>query len=157
MQRSRSSVSSSRFGCRRRRAPAHGLLLVLIILMPFGAWIYFFAVKIHEYDLRALKRLLLLERPPTVDELRYLVEQTPSIENRVKLADALRAPGNSPSRDIYRIALDHDAKDCDSLYGIGVCRLGNHDPEGAIEHLAQVLELTPRFAIGAYGRSSPCL
>ena len=56
----------------------------IIIFFPFGEWVYFFAVKIH--DFRQV-RFRLAERAPSLRKLRFEAKQTPSINNKLALAD----------------------------------------------------------------------
>lgn len=119
----------------------------LIILTPLGEWIYFFAVKIHDYDLRRVKKLLAFERPPPVDEMRRAVDETPSMENKIRLGQALYdAKEYVEAAAFFNEALDHDDEDKEALYGIGLCRVNQRDFATAVEHLAQLVELSPTYA-----------
>lgn len=122
----------------RRRADFYWYI---ILFVPFGAWIYFFVVKIHDWDLRWLKRLLSFERPPSIDALRYAVRETPSFANKMKLATALHDAGEfAEAAEIFEAALRTHKDEPEALHGLGRCRLELGEPEAAIEALSRLVD-----------------
>ncbi len=122
----------------RRRADYYWYLLLFV---PFGPFAYFFVVKIHDYDLRWLKRLLSFERPPSIDALRYELRQTPSFANRMKLATALHDAGQlAEAAELFEGALETHKDDPEALHGLGRCRLELGEPEAAIAPLVKLCE-----------------
>ncbi len=76
-----------------RRRPI--LYWYVIIFLPFGPFVYFFAFKIHDYDLGWLGRIVRPAPPaPSLAELRERVRQSPSLANRMRLANALHDAGD---------------------------------------------------------------
>jgi hypothetical protein len=70
----------------RRRAD-HYWFWVIIVVPVLGAWAYFFVVKAA--DFRRVHFLSLFQGRTTVAELRYRVEQVPTLANQLTLAERL--------------------------------------------------------------------
>jgi hypothetical protein len=127
--------------CFRRRA---GFGWYVICFVPLGAWVYFFAVKIDDYDLRWVRRLFV--RPPSIDALRYAARETPSFANRIRLAEALLESGQlEEAATLFESALRSDKKDRAALHGLGQCRLALGDADGAIDVLAELVDQDASF------------
>jgi hypothetical protein len=117
-----------------------------IILMPFGEWFYFFKFKIHDPDFAWLKAPFraMADRPASVEKLRFQLQQTPSLANKVSLAQALHdAEALDEAAELFEEVLKSDATSRDALYGLGVSRIGLGDYEGAIEPLQTLLDVEP--------------
>jgi hypothetical protein len=75
------------------RRGADWFWMLLIFFVPFfGAWAYFFLVKVQAGDLHRLglgRVGAVFHRGPSLAQLRYLAEQTPTLTNHVNLADKL--------------------------------------------------------------------
>jgi hypothetical protein len=126
----------------RRRAELPWLLL-LIFLGPLSSIVYFFAVKIHDYN---LSRFRLGTRPRSLSDLRYRALETPSIANKVTLADALEASEQyGEALDVYQDALRADPTNKEALHGSARALLGLNKPAEAAESLAKLLELDNSF------------
>ena len=92
----------------------------MLIMMPMGQWVYFIAVKSEEFEFRFLKKLF--EKPVTLQELALRAEETPSHENKIKLAHALRDAGRIADAEyMYFEVLKLDGKDLEALYGAAMC------------------------------------
>lgn len=126
----------------RRRADGYWYL---IILTPLGEWIYFFAVKIHDYDLRRLRKAL-FERPASVAEMRARLEETPSDDNKVLLGKALcDAKQYEQAARLFDEVLDRDEHDKEALYGAALCQMNRNQLAGASEQLAALIAVDPTF------------
>jgi hypothetical protein len=113
----------------------------IVLFVPFGAWVYFFLVKIHDFDLRWLKQLLNFDRPPSVDKLRYETRETPSYANKMRLATALHDAGEfAEAAEIFEAALATHKDEPEALHGLGRCRLELGEPEAAIEVLSRLCD-----------------
>src|SRR5438105_914761 len=66
---------------------------VILLFQPLGAWIYFFAVKFRTLRLPGARPGVVRERELSFDELRYRVERTPTVANRLALAERLMEKG----------------------------------------------------------------
>ncbi len=126
----------------RRRADFYWYM---VILMPFGELVYFFAVKIHDFDLRGLKRSF--RRPTPVAELRRRAEETPSVENRLALAGALFAAKEfHQAQEVYAGVLQRDRRDKEALHGLAHSKLELGELDAAIGCLEALHELDPAYA-----------
>jgi hypothetical protein len=112
-----------------------------VIMMPFGAWVYFFVVKIHDSDMAWLKRMVGFDRPPSVKELRYRLKTTPSFANRLALADTLVDAGEYvEAKALYAECVRTHANALEALHGLGYCELKTGEYEAATVHLAQIVD-----------------
>lgn len=110
----------------------------LIILMPIGAVAYFFVVKIHDFTPAARR---LLERPASLAALEHLAAQTPSIDNKIRLAQALHDRGKyERARDLFAEVLERAASDREALYGYGSCCLETGRRDAARDALERLVE-----------------
>ena len=117
-----------------------------VILMPFGEWFYFFKFKIHDPDFAWLKAPFraLFDKPASIDEIRFKAQETPSLANKVSLAQALHdADAFQEAAELFEDVLKSDATSRDSLYGLGVSRIGLKDYEGAVEPLQTLVGVEP--------------
>src|SRR3954447_24282 len=65
---------------------------VILFLPGLGAWVYFFAIKIHDFhrgEAGGFSLGALFQRPPSLEELRYRAEQMPTLVNHLTLAQRL--------------------------------------------------------------------
>jgi hypothetical protein len=122
-----------------RRRPI--LYWYVIIFLPFGPLVYFFAFKIHDYDLGWLRRIVSpAPPPPSVAELRERLRRSPSVANRLLLASALHDAGEyAEAAESFGIVLEGRADDPDALYGLGRCRMELGEPEAAVELLSKLV------------------
>ena len=112
-----------------------------VIMMPLGAWVYFFVVKIHDTDMAWLKRMAGFDRPPSLKELRYRLKATPSFANRIALADALvDAEEYVEAKGLYAECVKTHPKALEAWHGLGYCELKAGETEAAVEHLARVVD-----------------
>ncbi len=113
-----------------------------IIFIPFGEWYYFFMVKIHAPEMAWLKNLFHYEKPVSLDSLRYRCEQTPSLANRLRLAQALHDGGSyDEGAELFSDVLNRQPETREALLGLALCRAGQGDDDGAVEHLERLVEL----------------
>ncbi len=131
------------FDAIRRRVDAYWYL---VILTPLGEWVYFFAVKIHDYDLRRVKKTLRFERSPSVEQIRTQLEETPSDENKILLGQALYdAKHYDEATALFEEVLDRDEHDKEALYGAALCQINREELSEAVEQLTLLIELDPTF------------
>ena len=72
-----------------RRGAEYYWYLIILMLPGLGAWIYFFVVKVPSGDFRNISFGGFMRRGPSLDHLRYLAEQTPTLMNHLNLAQRL--------------------------------------------------------------------
>lgn len=113
----------------------------LIILVPFGEWLYFFTVFLP--DRRAGSALgQLLQRPPSLEAVERDYRQTPSHHNLVRYALVLHDAGRyADASERFSEALGRDPDDKDALYGYAATAQALGDPDAATRALEHLLEL----------------
>jgi len=118
-----------------RRAPVYWFVVVMV---PFGEWAYFFAVKIHDFKPLAGR---LITRPVSLQRLEYEARKTPSIHNKTVLAQALYDRGRfDRAGELFHEILQEDDRDREAMYGYALCarRLERFDESlAALEELAR--------------------
>lgn len=126
----------------RRRAEFYWYLIILFV--PFGGVIYFFMVKIHDYDLR---RLLPSTRPAlALPDLQRKALETPSITNKLALADGLEeAERYDEAARLFSEALSRDEDNLRALHGLARCRMGTGQFDEACQHLEKLLGVDNAF------------
>jgi hypothetical protein len=114
--------------------------LVILLLQPIGAWVYFFVVKIPSGDFRNINvggLGGLIRRGPPLDHLRYLADQTPTVTNRLNLAQRLIEIGQHAEavphlEAVLKTEPDHGM----ALYALATC----HHELGRSAEAVPVLE-----------------
>jgi hypothetical protein len=93
---------------------------IILLLQPIGAWVYFFLFKAR--DLAGLKVPMVFQRRISLDELRYRVEQTPTLANHAALAERLMERGEFEEAIPHlEKALAMEPDHCQILYSLTVC------------------------------------
>jgi hypothetical protein len=127
----------------RRHSPTYWYI---VLFAPFGPLVYFFAVKIDDYDLRWLKRALTFERLPSIPALRHAFRESPSFSNRMKLAGALHDVGEfAEAADLFEGGLDSHWDDAEALYGFARCKIELGEAATALPALAHLFEIKPGY------------
>ncbi len=119
-----------------------------VILMPFGEVFYFFKIKIHDPEFAWLKAPFgrLLVKPVTIEELRFNMEQTPSLANKIALAQALHDEDHfREAADLFEKTLRTADDSSECLYGLGLSRIGLGEHERAIEPLLALVKNDPKY------------
>jgi hypothetical protein len=112
----------------------------LILMLPFGDWVYFFGVKLRDFNVRpgeAPKR----DAEPSLDDLRRVEAESPSFHHRYRLATALTAAGHhAEACALFEKCLRTHPQDRDARYGLGLARIEAGDRAGGIEALRELVE-----------------
>jgi hypothetical protein len=136
----------------RRRAEFYWFLII-IFFAPIGSVIYFAVVKVKDYDLSKLGklgrmsgRLSVPAQGDPIASLERAHEETPSVANKLALADALEvAQRYDQAMPRYREVLGRDRDDKQALHGLARCLLGTGKPAEAAEQLERVMELDSAY------------
>ena len=123
----------------RRRAEFYWFLI--IIFLPFGSLLYFALVKLKDYDLgRLTRRLPAGGAGKDIAKLESAVTETPSVANKLALADALEERKRyTEATPLYREVLARDDEDKQALHGLARCLLDSGEPVEAAEHYEKLL------------------
>lgn len=128
------------------------LLWWLLLMLPFGDWIYFFTIKLGDFNVRPGPPPQ-TQNEPSLDDLRQLERESPSFDHRARLASALAAAGlHSEACEFFEKCLHTHPRDRDVRYGLGLARLDAGDRAGGIEALSQLVD--QQFAYDDYGAAS---
>lgn len=120
-----------------------------VILLPFGEVAYFFMVKIHDPEFRALRQQwnAWTSRKLTLEDLRYRATETPSFANKLALAQGLfDADFFNEATVAFQELLVADNESKDALYGFALCRIELDDYDAAIEALRCLIDIKPMYA-----------
>ncbi len=124
-----------------------GYYWYLIMWVPFGPLAYFLAVKIHDYDLRGLKRALRIDRPPSIAALRFRLGETHTPANKLALGQALVAAKQElpEATELFREVLRWDADERRAQYGLAQALAQQGDTATALEVLSKLVAREPKF------------
>ena len=131
--------------CYRRRGE-YFWYFVIFFLPVIGAWVYFFAVKVPAGDFRNLSFGGGLRRGPSLDQLRYLADQTPTLTNHLNLAQRLIEIGQPAEavphlEAVLKTEPDHGA----ALYALASCYKALARPAEAVPVLEKLLRRDNRW------------
>jgi len=115
----------------------------VIIFIPFGDWVYFFAVKAQDYR----GHLAFGSSAPSLDELRRRYRTTPSQQNALELADALAAADEPrDAAEQYRAVLARDADSRQARLGLARALRDQGELDLAVREYACLLAADPKYA-----------
>jgi hypothetical protein len=127
----------------RRRADAYWYFVILVV--PFGAFIYLAFVRFAE-PTRSYATPIRRSDAVTQRELERRVQETPSVTNKLALADFLLEEGrHEEAIPRYRDVLSHAADSKEALHGLARALLMLGRPQEASDELARLMELDPKF------------
>jgi hypothetical protein len=116
----------------------------IIVLVPFGEWIYFFSVKIHDPQMQRLKKRLVapwLNTAKDITEYRFLYRETPSLLNRLNLARALHDTGQFvEASEHFQAIYDKDPRDIEAKFGLALSHLGRTSYAVAVQLLKELVD-----------------
>ncbi len=119
-----------------------------VVMMPFGEWVYFFVVKIHDPEFNFLRDFYKRFVTPkvTTDQVRRQYDETRSFANTLTLAQALYDDGAyAEAAELFGQALRLQDDSRDALYGLALTQLRVGESEPAIESLRRLIERDPAF------------
>jgi len=96
----------------------------LLVLVPFGEWIYFFQFKIHDPDFADLRLFFqgLTRKRLSVEDLRLQLKMTPSFSNQLRLAQALHDREEfEEAKDLFELCFRQDQESKEALFGAACC------------------------------------
>ncbi|ANM31020.1 hypothetical protein ABI59_17760 [Acidobacteria bacterium Mor1] len=126
----------------RRREPYFWIMIIAFV--PFGDLIYFFMIKVKDFDLDSLRERY--RRPPKTKELLARYERRPCLETRLALGDGLVRDGElGEASNLFREVLETYPDDKDALFGMGRTQIGLEDFDGAVLTLERLHEIDRTF------------
>ncbi len=122
----------------RRRADYYWYLIILFLFPPVGSLIYFALVKVKDWK---VARALPGAGQKNIARLRSKLAETPSIANKLELADALESAERfEEAEPIFREVLSQDPDNLQSLHGLARCAMSDGRFGEAVEHFEKLLE-----------------
>jgi hypothetical protein len=113
----------------------------IIIMVPFGEWVYFFAVYLDSSEYRMLKKRL-LSRSPGITQLEYNARTSPSVNNKLLLAQGLHDKNKyTESCRLFGEVLGMDKHNKEALHGLGLCLAKLGEKQSAIERFEELVNL----------------
>jgi hypothetical protein len=132
-----------------RRGAEQMWFWIILFFQPVGAWVYFFAVWLRSFRLPGLPSRggVTWERKLSLDELRYRVERSPTVANRLALAQRLM------DRGMHENAIPHleailqvEPGYCQALHALAECRLATGEPTHAVTALEKLVARDRRWS-----------
>jgi hypothetical protein len=112
--------------------------LVIILVPPFGAFVYFLVVKLKDYDLGRFSAARLSGFSLSKLERQAAASSDP--EDALALADALEQRGRcGQAQALYERVLAEQPGDPRALHGLGRCHLETNRPTDAVDALERVV------------------
>lgn len=119
----------------QRRGAENYWWWVILIIQPFGAWAYFFAVKINDFT--GAGSWSWLQRRTSLEELRYQAGHAPTLASHLALAERLVERGEYAEAVSYlESAMAREPEHCQVLYLLAVC----HGEQGRAEKALPLLD-----------------
>lgn len=121
---------------------------IIFFLQPVGAWVYFFLVFIKGIRIPSGGTSApLWQKKLSLAELKYRAERTPTVNNRLALAEALmdkRQHGDAVPLLEAILATDHIH--CQAMHDLALCRLAMNQPKEAVAMLDQLMKRDSRWS-----------
>jgi hypothetical protein len=112
---------------------------VVLFLPGLGAWAYFFVVVLPRWTGGRGWSLPAFRREPSLDELRFRTEQSPTLANHLALAERLLNAGE-PGEAVPHLdeVLAREPDHCRALFLLAKCHAGQGQLDKAIPCLEQI-------------------
>src|SRR5262249_47364904 len=126
--------------CHRRSADGFWFWVILL-LQPIGVWVYFFAVKARDFQgFQGLTGWFAFQRRPSLEELRYQAEQTPTLANHLALGERLVERGaHADAIRHLEAARAREPEHGQVLFSLAVCQVELGRPQEAVPLLEKIL------------------
>lgn len=118
----------------------------IIVMVPFGEWVYFFAVYVNTPQFNSLFGSL-FKAEPNLEDLRYEAQQCPSFNNRFRYAEMLQKNGKTEEAvNLYKELQNMDSDNLDILYNMAMCQIEQKQTDQGIKNLWLVIKKSPAHA-----------
>jgi hypothetical protein len=121
---------------------------IVLLFQPIGAWAYFFLVFLRTFSFgRGISTEGWFERKLSSDELRYRAERTPTVTNRMALAERLMDEGkHADAIPLLEEVVADDPILCQAMYDLAVCHLACKQSDLAVGFLKKLLQRDYRWS-----------
>ncbi|MBY0528191.1 MAG: tetratricopeptide repeat protein [Gemmataceae bacterium] len=122
------------------RRQADTIWYFIIFMFPFvGAWAYFIAVKLNDFS--GMRLWPFVPGRPSLEELRYRVEQTPTLASRLELAERLMERGqHAEAIPLLEAAHQQEPEHCQIVFDLAVCHSEQGHPERSLPLLDRIIQ-----------------
>jgi len=134
-----------------RRGVEHYWFWIILFLQPIGAWAYFFIYKVKDFS-RGNRSggndwlTNLLTRRPSLEELRYRAEQSPTVTARLELAERLIETQEYDEAEPHLVAVLAREPDLGpALFALAECHRRRNRPADAIPLLQKLITQRPNW------------
>src|SRR5580704_12280019 len=133
-----------------QRAGEQFWIWIIIIFQPLGPWVYFFAVKFRSLQVPGIRLAgsgTAADRKLSLDELRYRVERSPTVANRLALAHRLMDRGmHEDAIVLLEAILQVEPGYCPALHALAECRIATGEPTHAVFALEKLIQRDRRWS-----------
>jgi hypothetical protein len=113
---------------------------IILVFQPLGTWAYFVLYKLGDFRGASSWSVNLFHRPPSMHELRYLAERSPTMANHLALGERLVEQGeHAEAVPHLEAVLDHEPEHGQALFALAQCRRGLSHPDQAVPLLERVI------------------
>jgi hypothetical protein len=113
---------------------------IILLFQPIGPWAYFFMYKIKDFRGSSGSWRNLFQRRPSLDVLRYQVEQAPTSANRLELGERLVEVGEYGEALMQlEEVLDRESEHCQCLFLVAQCHRNLGRPVEAVPPLQRLI------------------
>jgi hypothetical protein len=121
---------------------------IILFFQPIGAWVYFFAVKLRNLRLPRLPMSgSSADRKLSLEELQYRVDRTPTVANRLALAQRLMDRDRHDDAIVHiEAVLQVEPGYCQALHALAECRLATGEPTHAVHALEKLIQRDRRWS-----------
>lgn len=129
-----------------RRGVEYYWYWLILGFQPLGAWAYFFLYKLPDLRGGTAPGWLtnLFHRPPSLQELRYRAERSPTVTSHLDLGERLTETGAfAEALPHLEAVLAREPEHGQALYSLAECQRGLGHPELAVGHLQKLIARQP--------------
>jgi hypothetical protein len=129
-----------------RRGAEYYWFWVILFLPGIGSWVYFFVVKVQSGDFANLSLGGWFHRGPSLDQLRYQADQTPTMANHLALGERLVELGrHDEAVPNLEAALKTEPDHGMALFCLATCYKALGRPTEAVSLLERLHKRDPRW------------
>jgi hypothetical protein len=131
-----------------RTGAEHLWFWVILFFQPFGAWAYFLVGFLRHFRMgQVASAVPTWQKKLSLEELRYRAERTPTVVNRMALAERLIEKGqHAEAIPLLEAVMAADDIYCQPKHDLAVCHLALDEPAKAIALLKELLKRDYRWS-----------
>ncbi len=119
---------------------------IILAFQPLGAWAYFVSYKLKDFTSGGSWLANLFTRRPSLEELRYRVEQAPTVARHLELAERLiEAHEYEESESHLKSVLQHEPEHGAALMALAECYRQTDRPAEAVPLLLKLVAQRPNW------------